>query len=48
MMIRHYKFELPDGPDTRIEKHPSILPRPKVKGCEGGQVPLKVWRIEAE
>ncbi|KAF5363712.1 hypothetical protein D9756_001123 [Leucocoprinus leucothites] len=48
MMIVHYRFELPGGPTTSIVKHPSILPRPKVKGCEGGQVPLKVWRLEVD
>ncbi|KAJ3570409.1 hypothetical protein NP233_g4425 [Leucocoprinus birnbaumii] len=47
-MIGQYRFELPDGPATPIVKHPSILPRPKVKGCEGGQVLLKVWRLGVE
>ncbi|KXN88329.1 11-oxo-beta-amyrin 30-oxidase, partial [Leucoagaricus sp. SymC.cos] len=48
MIVRHYRFELPNGPTTPIVKHPSILPRPKVEGYEGGQVPLKVWRLEAD
>ncbi|KAF8972060.1 cytochrome P450 [Flammula alnicola] len=46
VLIRHYTFELPDGPHTKIEKHPSILPRPKVAGELGAKVPMKVRRLE--
>ncbi|XP_006457595.1 hypothetical protein AGABI2DRAFT_123448 [Agaricus bisporus var. bisporus H97] len=48
VLIRHYLFELLDGPNTQIDKHPSILPRPKMRGYEGAVVPLKVRRIEGE
>ncbi|CAA7269644.1 unnamed protein product [Cyclocybe aegerita] len=46
VLIQNYIFDLPDGPDTKIEKHPSILPRPKVAGQKGAKVPMKVKRVE--
>ncbi|KAF8148864.1 cytochrome P450 [Crassisporium funariophilum] len=46
VLIRNYTFELPNGPDTKIDKHPSILPRPKVAGEVGAKVPMKVRRVE--
>lgn len=46
VLIRNYVFAFPDGVDTKIEKHPSILPRPKVAGEVGARVPLRVRRIE--
>jgi len=46
MLIRHYTFEFPDGPDTVIEKYPSLVPRPRVTGFEGPKVPLRVRRVE--
>jgi len=46
VLIRNYKFELLDGPETKIEKHRGILPRPKVAGQDGPKLPLRVKRIE--
>lgn len=46
VLIRNYTFKLPNGVDTKIDKHPSILPRPKVAGEIGPRVPMKVKRIE--
>ncbi|KAJ3498395.1 hypothetical protein NLJ89_g10225 [Agrocybe chaxingu] len=46
VLVRNYTFRLPDGPDTKIENHRSILPRPKVAGKKGAQVPMKVKRVE--
>ncbi|KAJ7034283.1 cytochrome P450 [Mycena alexandri] len=46
VLIRNFVFEFPDGPDTKIEKHVSIVPRPKVAGQNGAKVPLKVTRVE--
>ena len=46
VLIRNYTFKLPNGPSTKIDKHPSILPRPKVAGELGARVPMKVKRIE--
>ena len=46
MLIRNYVFAFPCGVDTKIEKHPSILPRPKVAGEVGARVPLRVRRVE--
>ncbi|KAG6825758.1 hypothetical protein H0H92_002523 [Tricholoma furcatifolium] len=42
VLIRNYTFELPGGSDTKIEKHNSILPRPKVAGQDGAKVPMLV------
>lgn len=46
MLIRNFSFEFPDGPDTKIERHQSILDRPKVAGQDGAKVPLLVRRVE--
>ncbi|KAJ7772424.1 cytochrome P450 [Mycena metata] len=46
VLIRNFVFEFLDGPDTKIEKHVSIVPRPKVAGQNGAKVPLKVTRVE--
>ncbi|KAJ7618492.1 cytochrome P450 [Roridomyces roridus] len=37
-------FEFPDGPETKMEKHIAIVPRPKVAGQSGDKVPLMVRR----
>jgi hypothetical protein len=44
-LIRNYKFELPDGPETKIEHYMSALVRPMVAGQEGPNVPLVVRRV---
>ncbi|KAG6914168.1 hypothetical protein DXG01_001966 [Tephrocybe rancida] len=44
VLIRSYKFELPDGPTTKIENHRAITARPKVAGQDGAKVPLIVRR----
>ncbi|KAF8871926.1 cytochrome P450 [Infundibulicybe gibba] len=46
VLVRNYTFEFPGGPDTVIEKHQSILPRPKVAGQDGAKVPLLVRRVD--
>ncbi|KAF7331038.1 Cytochrome P450 [Mycena venus] len=46
VLIRNYIFELPDGPETKIETHIAIVPRPKVAGENGAKVPLRVRRVE--
>ncbi|KAF7331039.1 Cytochrome P450 [Mycena venus] len=46
VLIRNYTFELPDGPETKIETHVTIVPRPKVAGENGAKVPLMVRRVE--
>ncbi|KAJ7167917.1 cytochrome P450 [Mycena filopes] len=46
VLIRNFVFEFPDGPETKIEKHVSIVPRPKVAGQTGAKVPLRVTRME--
>ncbi|TFK35081.1 cytochrome P450 [Crucibulum laeve] len=44
VLIRSYSFELPNGPNTKIERHSSLLPRPKIAGQDGAKVPLRVRR----
>ncbi|KAF8994355.1 cytochrome P450 [Cyathus striatus] len=46
VLIRNYTFELPEGPDTPIEIHRSILNRPKLRGMKSAVVNLKVRRAE--
>ncbi|KAH7925025.1 cytochrome P450 [Leucogyrophana mollusca] len=45
VLIKNFAFELPDGPDTKIELARGVLPRPKIAGEEGYRVPLKVRRM---
>ncbi|KAG7441569.1 cytochrome P450 [Guyanagaster necrorhizus] len=46
VIVRNFAFEFPGGSDTVIGKYRgSILPRPKVIGEEGSQVPLRVRRV---
>ncbi|KAK7044771.1 cytochrome P450 [Favolaschia claudopus] len=42
VLLRHFIFELPRGPDTVIGRHRNLLPRPKVEGEAGYEVPLRV------
>ncbi|KAF8875998.1 cytochrome P450 [Infundibulicybe gibba] len=44
VLIRNFTFELPGGPETKIGRYLSILPRPVVEGLPGFQVPLIVRR----
>ena len=46
VLIRQYTFEFPGGVETPIEKHMGVLPRPKVAGKSGAEVPLLVKRVE--
>jgi len=46
VLIRNYIFEFPDGPKTKIVRHPSILPRPKVEGEDDPKMPLRVKRVD--
>ncbi|KAF9466901.1 cytochrome P450 [Collybia nuda] len=46
VLIRNYIFEFPDGPETKIRLLKGILPRPKVVGAKGAQVPLRVRKVE--
>uniref|UniRef100_P9WEI2 Cytochrome P450 monooxygenase claW n=1 Tax=Ampulloclitocybe clavipes TaxID=56467 RepID=CLAW_AMPCV len=46
VLIRHYTFEFPDGPETKVVGHRSIMERPKVAGQDGAKVPLLVRRVE--
>jgi len=46
VLVRNFVFEFPDGPETKIENHLAIVPRPKVAGQNGAKVPLRVRRVE--
>ncbi|KAJ7729679.1 cytochrome P450 [Mycena maculata] len=46
VLVRNFVFEFPDGPETKIEAHTAIVPRPKVAGQNGAKVPLRVRRAE--
>ncbi|KAJ6487823.1 cytochrome P450 [Mycena sanguinolenta] len=42
VLLRNFTFELPGGPDTAIGRHRNLLPRPKVEGEAGYDVPLRI------
>ncbi|KAJ6579607.1 cytochrome P450 [Mycena vulgaris] len=46
VLVRNFVFEFPDGPETKIETHVTIIPRPKVAGQNGAKVPLRVRKVE--
>ncbi len=46
VIIRNYRFALRDGPDTKIDLHRGILPRPMIAGEDGARVPLLVSRVQ--
>ncbi|KZT67044.1 cytochrome P450 [Daedalea quercina L-15889] len=46
VLIRHYAFELRDGPETKVEIRRGILPRPSIAGEEGARLPLRVRRLD--
>ncbi|KAJ6541457.1 cytochrome P450 [Mycena capillaripes] len=46
VLIRNFTFEFPDGPETEIATHRALIPRPKVAGQPGGNVPMRVKRTD--
>ncbi|KAJ7476918.1 cytochrome P450 [Mycena galericulata] len=46
VLVRNFTYEFPDGPETKIDTHVTIVPRPKVAGQNGAKVPLRVRRVE--
>ncbi|KAJ7235293.1 cytochrome P450 [Mycena haematopus] len=46
VLIRNFTLEFPDGPKTEIVRHRALIPRPKVAGQPGGNVPMRVRRAE--
>ncbi|KAL0948964.1 hypothetical protein HGRIS_009067 [Hohenbuehelia grisea] len=45
VLVRNFTFEF-SGPEPKIERHQSILPRPKFEGQDGAKIPLRVHRVE--
>ncbi|KAK1220157.1 hypothetical protein PQX77_017096 [Marasmius sp. AFHP31] len=46
VLIKNYRFKFPDGPHMKIELARGLLPRPKIEGSIGPNVPLKVQKVE--
>ncbi|KAH7881865.1 cytochrome P450 [Phlebopus sp. FC_14] len=46
VLVKHFVFELRDGPQTKIELGRGMMVRPKVAGEEGTRLPLRVRRFE--
>ncbi|PPQ88908.1 hypothetical protein CVT25_009143 [Psilocybe cyanescens] len=46
VLLRHFIFELPQGPETPMDIHYSLVRRPKIKGLEGAMMPLLVSRVD--
>ena len=45
VLIRNFSFELIDGPNTKLEKHVAILPRPKLAGETTALLPMRVRQV---
>ncbi|KIK10588.1 hypothetical protein PISMIDRAFT_690940, partial [Pisolithus microcarpus 441] len=46
VLVKNFVFEMRDGPNTRVEFGRGMLPRPRIVGEEGTDVPLRVRRNE--
>ncbi|KAJ7015768.1 cytochrome P450 [Mycena alexandri] len=46
VLIKNFTFEFPGGPETEIGIHRALIPRPKVVGQPGANVPMRVRRAE--
>ena len=46
VLVRDFSFELPHGPETKLDRCQSFIVRAKVAGEEGSRVPLVVKRVE--
>ncbi|KAI6107178.1 cytochrome P450 [Pisolithus croceorrhizus] len=46
VLVKNFVFEMRDGPNTEVELGRGLLPRPKIVGEEGTNVPLRVRRYE--
>ncbi|KAI5998243.1 cytochrome P450 [Pisolithus albus] len=46
VLVRNFVFQLRDGSDTRVEVVQGLLPRPRIVGEQGVDVPLRVRRYE--
>ncbi|KAI6166079.1 cytochrome P450 [Pisolithus thermaeus] len=46
VLVKNFVFEMRDGPNTQVELGRGMLPRPKIVGEEGTNVPLRVRRYE--
>ena len=46
VLVRNFSFELPHGPETKLDRHRSFIVCPKVAGEEGPRVPLVIRRVE--
>ncbi|KAF7309908.1 Cytochrome P450 [Mycena indigotica] len=46
VLIRNFMYAFPGGPETEIAAHKSIIPRPKVAGQPGANVPMLVRRVD--
>ncbi|KAJ7580639.1 cytochrome P450 [Mycena floridula] len=45
LIIRHYEFELPDGPKTKIGQWGGLIVKPNSEGEVDGKVPMIVRRV---
>ncbi|OCB92139.1 cytochrome P450 [Sanghuangporus baumii] len=48
VLIRNYAFSLRDGPETKIDRVTTLLPRPKVAGEPGYAMPMRLILRERE
>ncbi|KAI6120970.1 cytochrome P450 [Pisolithus croceorrhizus] len=47
VLVKSFVFEMRDGPNTRIEMGLGLLPRPRVVGEQGTDLPLRVSRYDS-
>ena len=45
VLIRQFSFELVNGPETELDRHISLMARPKVAGEQGAALPMRVRQV---
>ncbi|KAH9853307.1 cytochrome P450 [Lenzites betulinus] len=46
VLVKNYTFELPNGPEMKIDYVRGVLPRPQVAGEAGACVPMRVRKVD--
>ncbi len=45
VFIRHFSFDLMNGPDTELDLHFSLMAHPKMVGERGARLPMRVKQV---
>jgi hypothetical protein len=46
VLVKNYKFELPEGPKTKVNVDIALVQRPTVDGQPRCRVPMRITRVQ--